>query len=60
MSFGEVEEKFNHAQLVIMSVIQEITHNDLKRKMGTGGNRGRLLNSGGTSEEQNANAMKYL
>jgi len=61
MSIGEVEEKFNHAQLTIISIIQELNHAELKQKMKAGGGRGgRVLNRASTPEQQNANAMKYL
>lgn len=60
MSIGDVELKFNQGQLVIMSVIQEINHEDLKGKIGKGGGRGKQLNRGKTPEERNANAFKHL
>jgi len=61
MSPGEVEEKFNYVQLTIMSIIQEINHEDLKKRTGSGSKQGgNVLNKGGTPEERNAKAFKML
>ena len=61
MSIGEVEEKFNQAQLVMMSVIQELNYEQMKQETGGGGKRGgKILNKAATPEEQNAKAWKYL
>jgi len=60
MSIDDVEEKFNYAQLTIMSIIQEINFKDLKEKTSGSRGGGRVLNKGRTPEEKNANALKYL
>jgi len=57
MTIDEIESGFTYGQLSIMSIIQEISHADLRDK---GSGKSRVLNRGHTPAEQNAAAWKHL
>jgi len=62
MSIGEVEEKFNLTQLVMMTEIQDILAQHQKEQMEKDRNKGggRKKNKGRTKDEQNARAFAML
>jgi len=59
MSLDEVEEKFNMAQLVLMSTIQSINFESDKKRSAQKG-RGRRANKGKTKGDRNIDAFRRL
>jgi len=56
MSLDEIEEKFNIAQLILISTIQKLTFDQEKKER----KRGRIVNRGKTIDEINRDAFRRL